>query len=203
MRARQAEWATAISPEEVAELEAAADAALAAGRPLEELTDAAAFPLPRLAPRLAAARAAAVSGRGFALLRGLPVGRWSRRRAVAASWVVGLHWGSARSTNARGHLVGHVTDTGADPAAPETRLYATAAAQPFHNDGARIRWPPLPLCILPDPSSPPPPARPPSTAPRRPRRPRRAPMPLARRGRRHLFLVFLCLGAQRAPRGAP
>jgi hypothetical protein len=31
-------------------------------------------------------------GRGFALLRGLPVGRWSRQQTLIAYWGVGLHW---------------------------------------------------------------------------------------------------------------
>lgn len=38
----------------------------------------------------------------------------------------------------QGHLIGHIKDIGHDPANPITRLYATSAAQPYHNDsGAR------------------------------------------------------------------
>jgi hypothetical protein len=47
----------------------------------------------------------------------------------------GLHWGRAVPQNAKGHLVGHIKDIGHDPANPLTRLYATNAAQPWHNDG--------------------------------------------------------------------
>jgi hypothetical protein len=31
-------------------------------------------------------------GRGFALLRGLPVERWSRQQMLIAYWGIGLHW---------------------------------------------------------------------------------------------------------------
>jgi hypothetical protein len=31
-------------------------------------------------------------GRGFALLRGLPVERWSRQQTLIAYWGIGLHW---------------------------------------------------------------------------------------------------------------
>jgi hypothetical protein len=30
-----------------------------------------------------------------------------------------------------GHLIGHIKDIGLDPANPDTRLYATRAAQPW------------------------------------------------------------------------
>lgn len=36
------------------------------------------------------------------------------------------------------HLVGHIKDLGHDPSLPTTRLYATAAAQPWHNDSADL-----------------------------------------------------------------
>ena len=38
----------------------------------------------------------------------------------------------------QGHLVGHIKDLGHDPSLPTTRLYATAAAQPWHNDSADL-----------------------------------------------------------------
>ena len=42
---------------------------------------------------------------------------------------MGLHWGRARANNKQGHLIGHIKDIGQDPDKPETRLYATSAAQ--------------------------------------------------------------------------
>ena len=37
--------------------------------------------------------------------------------------------------NKKGHLIGHIKDIGHDPSKPDTRLYATSIAQPWHNDG--------------------------------------------------------------------
>lgn len=78
--------------------------------------------LPTLGPILTGFRVEAVHGRGFQLISGLPVGRWSREQTVAAYWIIGLHWGKAVSNNHKGHLVGHIKDIGHDPASPSTRL---------------------------------------------------------------------------------
>ena len=53
-------------------------------------------------------------------------------------WGLGLHMGRAVSQNTDGDLLGHVRDTGADPAAYGVRLYRTRAEQDFHTDGADI-----------------------------------------------------------------
>ncbi len=53
-------------------------------------------------------------------------------------WAFGRYWGNARANNKKGHLVGHIKDIGHDPKNPETRLYATTAAQPWHNDAADL-----------------------------------------------------------------
>ena len=42
--------------------------------------------------------------------------------------------GSLRSQNAAGHLLGHVTDVGADVNDPTTRIYQTNERQTFHTD---------------------------------------------------------------------
>jgi hypothetical protein len=63
------------------------------------------------------------------------VHRWPPAHVALAYWGLGLHWGRAVPTNAAGHLIGHVKDIGQDPSRPDTRLYTTSAAQPFHNDG--------------------------------------------------------------------
>lgn len=50
------------------------------------------FPLPTLGPLLHSLQQEVLRGRGFALLRGLPVEEWSRTEAVVAWWGIGLHW---------------------------------------------------------------------------------------------------------------
>jgi hypothetical protein len=61
-------------------------------------------------------------------------------RPIAASttafWGIGTYFGSARSQNAQGHLLGHVYDLGKGLSAtnPNLRSYATAERQNFHID---------------------------------------------------------------------
>ncbi len=55
---------------------------------------------------------------------------------MAAYWAIGTYWGKAQSNNKKGHLIGHIKDIGYDPSQPTTRLYATHAAQPWHNDSS-------------------------------------------------------------------
>lgn len=63
------EWQYTLSAAEAEEIVAAAKRAVTGGKPVPALTQAD-FPLPRLAPKLAAWRDAALHGRGFQLLRG-------------------------------------------------------------------------------------------------------------------------------------
>lgn len=96
------------------------------------------FPLPTLGPKLVALAEEAKNGRGFVLVKGFPVEKLTRQQAVIGYFGLGLYWGNARPNNKRGHLVGHIKDLGHDPALPTTRLYATSAAQPWHNDSADL-----------------------------------------------------------------
>ena len=96
------------------------------------------FPLPGLAPELARIREELLRGRGFALMRGLPVRGRSMWQIATAFWGIGTHLGEAISQNAKGHLLGHVKDIGHDPHNPEHRLYATRARHRFHTDSCDL-----------------------------------------------------------------
>ncbi|HEX2689571.1 MAG TPA: TauD/TfdA family dioxygenase [Kofleriaceae bacterium] len=76
-------------------------------------------------------------GRGFVVLRGLPVDG-APARVAARLWVLGQHLGAPVPQNARGHLLGHVRDLGYDAADPTTRLYQTNQRQGFHTDSADL-----------------------------------------------------------------
>jgi hypothetical protein len=93
------------------------------------------FPLPMLAPRLGRILDEVLTGRGFVLLRRLPVERWSKLQRAVALCGLGTHWGRLRSQNAEGHLLGHVKDLG-DPNAP--RLYKTNKRQGYHTDSCDV-----------------------------------------------------------------
>ncbi|MGE4080265.1 MAG: TauD/TfdA family dioxygenase, partial [Reyranella sp.] len=78
------------------------------------------------------------NGRGFLLLRGLPVERWSMREAATAFFGLGSHLGSARSQNGKGHVLGHVRDLGLDVHDPNVRIYQTNERQTYHTDSCDI-----------------------------------------------------------------
>ncbi|MEM7406334.1 MAG: TauD/TfdA family dioxygenase [Pseudomonadota bacterium] len=73
-------------------------------------------------------------GVGFALLRGLPVERYSLADAAAAYFVIGAFFGEAVSQNAKGHALGHVRDLGVDPTTPTGRGYQSSHKLNFHTD---------------------------------------------------------------------
>ena len=92
-------YAVRLSAADLKELDAAI-AATAAVDAIHTIALADVAPhLPTLGPKLTAVRDDVVSGRGFALIRGFPVDRLSRRDAVAGYWIMGLFWGSARPNN--------------------------------------------------------------------------------------------------------
>lgn len=96
------------------------------------------FPLPTLGPALQDIRAEVLDGRGFALVRGLPITEYNAAQAAAAFWGIGTHLGVAVSQNADGHLLGHVKDLGKDYHDPMVRGYQTAAEMGFHADPCDI-----------------------------------------------------------------
>ena len=73
-------------------------------------------------------------GRGFVLLRGLPVMRWSRMQTLIAYWSLGLALGTPVPNNALGDMVGHVRSHNADYNDPSNRGYDTAARLAWHCD---------------------------------------------------------------------
>lgn len=130
------EWITRFSDADVAEIEAAV-------RATDEMDIADItrrdFPLPGLEATLARIRDEVIEGRGFVLLRGLPVERWSKRQRAAAYYGIGTHLGNARSQNAKGHLLGHVRDLGRDVRRdPTARIYQTRERQTFHTDSCDL-----------------------------------------------------------------
>jgi len=96
------------------------------------------FPLPAFGPRLRQLLRELLEGRGFFMLRGLPVHRYDIETAAIAYLGIGRHFGALRSSNARGHLLGHVKDVGADIKEGNTRFYQTNRRLEYHTDSADI-----------------------------------------------------------------
>ena len=130
-------WRVELGPAEREELEAALAHARATGKPTVEL-GAGDFPLPTLGAELDRWRRELACGRGFLLVSGVPVERWSQEDAERAFWCLGLHLGRPGAQNPKGDLVGHVLDTGEDAADPYVRLYRTASEIAWHCDAADV-----------------------------------------------------------------
>lgn len=133
----RSDWIHKLSPSEIDEVEAAVATLDASGRDILDfgIED---FPLPRLGQTLAGFRRELLHGRGFHLLRGLPMERYTLRQAAIAYWGVGLHVGEPVSQNGKGHVLGHVTNLGLNYADPEVRGYQTNARLPYHSDASDI-----------------------------------------------------------------
>jgi hypothetical protein len=127
-----------LSDEHVAELDAAlvhaearVDDVLDISRDL--------FPLPTLGPELVGLAGELIDDRGMVLIRDLPVERYSKERASAIYWGVGIHLGHPWPQNAKGHLLGDVTDQGKAVNDPTSRGNEIGGVPlPFHSDGSDL-----------------------------------------------------------------
>ena len=132
------EWLHLLTADDIAEIDAAAGPLAEAEADIARITKAD-FPLPTVGPKLAAMSDEVLNGRGFALLRGLPVEEWSMRQSATAYYGIGAHLGHARSQNGKGHVLGHVRDLGRDAVNdPTARIYQTRERQTFHTDSCDI-----------------------------------------------------------------
>ena len=136
MRAR-GDWIHTLSESEIAEIEAAVEAVDDPDRPIAGI-DRENFRLPAFGPVLDAIREEILRGRGFVLIRGLPIERYSVRRRAIAYWGIGAWLGRAVSQNAMGHLLGHVIDLGRSNDDYRARTYQTRDRQFFHADSCDV-----------------------------------------------------------------
>jgi len=133
----ETDWIEEISADQIGEVETAVRELERSNTQIEKLT-AEEIPLPTLAPRLKQILDEVLNGRGFVLIRRLPVERWTRRQAAIAFLIIGAHLGNLRMQNAAGHLLGHVRDLGKSSDDPNTRIYQTRERQTFHTDSCDV-----------------------------------------------------------------
>ncbi|MFD0337392.1 TauD/TfdA family dioxygenase [Streptomyces sp. NPDC127117] len=122
--ARSRAWEWHLAPAQLDELDKALQTVRVRGTPLLRIT-ADHFPLPALASQLARMAAELEKGRGFVLVRRVPVERFGLVAARVLLWGLGRHLGIPVSQNATGHMLGRIGAT------DEIR-----AARPFHTDEA-------------------------------------------------------------------
>ncbi len=129
-------WLHRLTPSDVAMIDAALACLTARGREFPNFCrdD---FPIHALAPRLAAWADDLENGRGFMLLRGLPVQRYSDAEIKAVCYGIGLHLGQPVRQNPRGDLLGEVMNVG-DIHDKNTRVYETNLYLPYHSDPSDV-----------------------------------------------------------------
>ena len=134
----EALWTERLTSAEVEELEQAIAVAGAKSDDFLQIGKAD-FPLPKLAARLKRIEAELIDGRGFVRIRGLPRERWSNDQMCLAYWGIGAHLGRPWPQNAKGHLLGDVTDQGKQPGDPTARGNELGQIPlDFHCDGSDL-----------------------------------------------------------------
>ena len=127
--AGRTDWVMQLAPDEVSELEQAAEAARRSGVRLEDASQEH-FPLPQLAGRLARVRHELAHGSGFVLMRGLRVDCYSQDEIGALFWGLGTHIGVGVTQSLGGDRLGQVMDIGGD----KSRYYTRGGELEFHMD---------------------------------------------------------------------
>jgi hypothetical protein len=128
------DWVFELSAQDCADIDQALRAMTDSGVPVLQLTGEH-FPLGQLATKMTRIRRVVEQGPGVALMRGLPVDRYSREDCARMFYGLGLHLGRSMAQNPRGDLLGHVRDEGRDwKVDPTARAYQTAGWLPFHTD---------------------------------------------------------------------
>lgn len=97
------------------------------------------FPLPTLGPELDRIKDDLINGAGVALIRGVDVEHYGKERAASIYWGIGTHLGLPWPQNAKGHLLGDVTDQGKAVDDPTSRGNEIGGVPfPFHSDGSDL-----------------------------------------------------------------
>ena len=136
--AERSDWIVTLDEPMTAEIRSSVASVAARGIGLFDITrdD---FPLATMSGHIGTILEALEGGRGFALLRGMPVGRWSDAENRIAIWGLGTHIGLPVGQDRAGNLLHDVRDTGRKFGADDTiRYYQTSHAIRLHTDGGDI-----------------------------------------------------------------
>ena len=137
MSTRPDEWTYLLTQENLDEIQYAVDAARKTGASILDVSKDE-FPLETLGAALQRIQDEVVNGRGFVLIRGLPVWDLEIEESAIAYFLIGSYLGWAIPQNGKGHVLGHVRDIGLDPTNPTHRIYGTTARHLYHTDSCDI-----------------------------------------------------------------
>lgn len=133
-----ASYARWLQAPELDEIDRAVRAVRAAGRSAEDIESEADFPLPGLGPFLEQLRVELEDGVGFALLRGLPVGRYGLQDQKVLVMGLLAHLGAPMRQDTKGTLVEEVADRGLSYEDDRVRGYMTSAELTPHCDSGDV-----------------------------------------------------------------
>lgn len=129
-------WLHALTPACIDAIDGALAALKATGRRYPDFGRGD-FPLGAFGEGLARHAEELENGRGFLLLRGLPVRRYSDEELYTLYYGIGLHLGTPVRQNPKGELLGEVMAVG-DPLNKHTRVYQTNLYLPYHSDPSDV-----------------------------------------------------------------
>ncbi len=130
---RPEEWIYRLSDGDLREIDAALAVARSSGQPAPRLAREN-FPLEGLAAKFESIADEVNDGRGFFLIKGLPIERYGAQDAELLIAGIGSHFGNSITQNAFGDIIGHVRDIGAKLGQKDVRGYDTNSELRFHND---------------------------------------------------------------------
>jgi hypothetical protein len=131
------DWIVSLTSTQAAELTAAAEFAVVGDLDADRSRVIRAA-MPTLGPVLAAARRELIDGRGFVVLRGLPVEGVDPLELERRYWCLGVAMGIPVPQTLDGALLVHVRDQGLDYTDPHVRGYQTRARLDYHVDGSDV-----------------------------------------------------------------
>lgn len=135
--AQDPSWIVTLSDPEVADIDRALATAKATGRSLADIGPEH-FPLTAMRARLERILTEVYEGRGFVVVRGLPVHRYADDDVGLIFWGLGRYLGSPLFQNPQGDLLGHVYDHGRTYGNIDVRGYETNAYLPYHTDAGDL-----------------------------------------------------------------
>ncbi|MDA1326480.1 MAG: TauD/TfdA family dioxygenase [Proteobacteria bacterium] len=136
--ASSGEWIYRLTDSDIAELEGALQNVKSRGLDIPAIGKQD-FPLPTLSKKLAAISRELQSGRGFILMRGIPVDRYSQEDSRILYWGIMTYFGEAAAQNMMGELVSDVKAIDGDWNQNfNIRGYQTRVHLPFHCDKADL-----------------------------------------------------------------
>ena len=129
-------WIYHLTQHDIDDLHQAMLTAKSSGKVIDQLTPND-FPLSSFNSYLAEVKDELEDGRGFVLLRGLPIEKYDDQEINIIYYGIGLHLGQPVTQNGNGDLLGQVMNTG-DINDKNTRVYQTNLYLPYHTDPSDV-----------------------------------------------------------------